>query len=770
MYKYIPLNGQRLHRDPTTGKKLLDNNPSYSIGKWTTQDATTLSDLPQTPLLIHTGKSNIIALDFDSSLFNTALAINESLEEHQQCEYIAKSIGKDGGHLIYSYEPNSLTEYIGNANGKKAYQMDTLYGETLIFHSNKGNETKQLLTNLPKEITRPIPLAIQYLVIAHYSTNEPHVQQAQGFTQGNTQGSKLGYLAKEALSKADSLLRLLGIITTQEYKLKLDSDQTSTLPANHPDRLPHTESGHMYMVSIGNVLRLDPSISLDVYTKLMYAINAMFSQPLPQADVKTIIQADSKKFIYKEDWETATFIVTNRENEPLEVFKHTSKGANKYIVYNNVTRLLLNYDTIGGVIDYLKGATNTRLNKDKILQQAQHIVIINRPDEPFGNNTETNTFNIYKWNRNQEVFYNPKIHQDVYKHPGITLKSLENTMGADTLYKLFLPFLKRKLTTRDHSALFFVLYGVPHSFKSGLFNAVLAPLAPQRTVHLNPEILSDKYNDWIVNKDFALLDEVHHLLKNERAKMVSTINKLTGNPTISGVRAMHTTLSSDTYPQELTLVLTTNDTVQLTSETADRRMVVFRSTQKLSDFLSMSNSAIYKALQGEAINFAYYLATEVDALYTDAYTHNDAWKTANYRDFLESAATLEDKLALALDSKSLDTFNDVLLDIDKNIHIAQFLYKDKRGYKLRLHNTQEEYATQAGIFNSLPQIDITKIRKRIKLMPHIKDNLVEYDTGSSHRTGSKKTEWSLMDIEVPAHLLAQVEGIEPIEGIEQDYD
>lgn len=770
MYKYIPLNGQRLHRDPTTGKKLLDNNPSYSIGKWITKDALTLNDLPEGPLLLHTGKSNILALDFDSSLFNIALAINESLEEHQQCEYIAKSIGKDGGHFIYKHSANKLTEYIGNGNGKKAYQMDTLYGETLIFHSNQGNETKQLLTTLPQEITRTVPLAIQYLVIAHYSTNEPHVQQAQGFTQGNTQGSKLGYLAKDATTKEDALLRLLSIITTQEYKLKLDSDQTSTLPANHPDRLPHTESGHMYLVSLGNVLRLDPSIDLTTYTKLMYAINAMFSQPLAQADVKTIIQADSKKFVYKEDWESTTFIVTNRNNEPLEVFKHTSKGANKFIVYNNVTRQLLNYDTIGGVMDYLKGSTHSRLNKDKILQQAQHIAIINRPDEPFGNNIETGTFNIYKWNRNQEVFYNPKIHQDSYKAPNTTLKAMENSMGTNTLYKLFLPFLKRKLMTRDHSALFFVLYGVPHSFKSGLFNAVLAPLAPQRTVHLNPEILSDKYNDWIVNKDFALLDEVHHLLKNERAKMVGTINKLTGNPTISGVRAMHTTLSSDSYPQELTLVLTTNDTVQLTSETADRRMVVFRSVEKLSDFLGMSNSAIYKALQNEAIDFAYYLSTEVDALYTDAYTHNDAWKTGNYRDFLESAATLEDKLALALDSKDLETFNETLLDIDKNIHIAQFLYKDKTGYKLRLHNTQEEYATQQGLFNSLPQIDITKIRKRMKLMSHIKDNLVEYDTGSSHRTGSKKTEWPLQDIEVPARLLRQVEGVEPIEGIEQNYD
>jgi len=497
----------------------------------------------------------------------------------------------------------------------------------------------------------------------------------------------------------------------------------------------------------------------------MYKVNELFSQPLAVADVKTIIQADMKKFNYKDGWETTTFIVTNRNSEPLEVFKHTSKGANKYVIYNNVTRQLLNYDTIGGVMDYLKGATNSRLNKDKILQQAQHIDIINRPDEAFGNNIETNTFNIYKWNKNQEIFYDSKIHKASYKVPNITLRSLENSMGSDTLYKLFLPFLKRKLITRDHSALFFVLYGVPHSFKSGLFNAVLAPLAPQRTVHLAPEILSDKYNDWIVNKDFALLDEVHHLLRAERAKMISTINKLTGNPTISGIRAMHTTLSSDSFPQELTLFLTTNDTVQLTSETADRRMVVFRSTEKLSDFLDMTNSAIYKALQGEALDFAYYLSTEVDALYTDAYTHNDAWKTDNYRDFLESAATLEDKLALALDTKNLDKFSDTLLDIDRNISITPFLYKDKRSYKLRLHNTQEENSTQPALLNSLPQIDIFKLRKRLKLMPHIKDNLVEYEQGSSIRTGSKKTEWVLAEAEIPERFLARANGITPIEGL-----
>lgn len=763
MINYIPLQGSRLHRDPTTGKKLLDDNPQYSIGKWTTKEALSLQELPETqPLLLHCGKSNLIALDFDSQLFNEALAINDSLDAEQQCEYVSKSIGKDGGHLLYKYSSCKLTEYIGNANGKKAYQMDTLYGETLVFHTNRANETKQLLTQQTMHITREIPLAIQYLVIAHYSTHEPRVQAAQGFTGSNTQGSKLGYIAKEALEKPQSMLQLLGIITTQEYKLKLD--YPSPLPANHPDRLPHTESGHMYMVSLGNVLRLDPSISLQLYTSLMYKINDLFSQPLPAAQVKTIIAADSKKFNYKEDWETHTFIVTNRLGEPLEIFKHTSKGANKFIIYNNVTRHLLNYDTIGGVIDYLKGATNTRLNKDKILQQAQHIDIINRPDEPFGNNIEHNTFNIYKWNQNQEVFYNPVLHKDSYVEPTTTLRSLENTMGKDTLYKLFLPFLKRKLVTRDHSALFFVLYGVPHSFKSGLFNATLAPLAPQRTVHLSPEVLSDKYNDWIINKDFALLDEVHHLLKAERAKVVSSINKLTGNPTISGVRAMHTTLSSDSYPQEMTLVLTTNDTVQLTSETADRRMVVFRSTRKLSDHLEMTNSAIYKALQREQIDFAYYLATEVDALYNDAYTHNDAWKTDNYRDFLESAATTEDKLALALDSQDLEKFTEAILDLDKNIMMQQFLYKDRRGYKLRLHNTQEEYSSQAGLFNSLPQVDLVKLRKRLKLMPHIKDNLVEYDPGSTHRTGSKKTEWTLSDAEVPYRFKNMVEGVEELTG------
>jgi len=57
MFEYITLKGKRLHRDPTTGKKLLDDNPQYKIGKWNTARVLTLADLPQTPLLLHTGKS-----------------------------------------------------------------------------------------------------------------------------------------------------------------------------------------------------------------------------------------------------------------------------------------------------------------------------------------------------------------------------------------------------------------------------------------------------------------------------------------------------------------------------------------------------------------------------------------------------------------------------------------------------------------------------------------------------------------------------------------
>jgi len=750
-YCIIPIatKGSTITRDGE-GKKIINNKPIDTyINTWDKNIVTTdsLLEYDNQPFLFHTGKSNIIAIDFDNNLFLDALKLNSELPESQQCTNISQSIGKPGGHFIYKYEDNKLTQYINNPNGKKKHQLDTLYGNTLVFGSNKANETKIPLTSSDNMI--PMPLAMQFLVINHYLSNEKAAPQQMYKTQHIT-GSKLALLAEPALSNDLLLYKLLSAIMTKEYKEMFSMSHKDHLPASHPDRLPDTESGHMFLLSLANVLRLDSSIDQELYKKLIFHINTFFSQPLDEKRIlATIIRPDLAKFVFDKEWKHKSIIILSRKNEPMEVFKYTDSGKNKFIIYNGITHDIIHYDNATSTIEYLSSMSNYKnLKRDSLIDRAIHVDIIDRPDLPFGflasdDDEPKDRFNLYRWNEVQEVFYNPKIHIEKYKTPTTILDSLGSAMGVSTRDNLFLPFLKRKLMTRDHSSLFFVLYGVPHSFKSGLFNGILSHFSPRRNKKLSLSVLVDKYNDWQINSDFILLDEIHHLLHQELSQLIKAINEVTGNKTISGVRAMHKSLDASVHPQEMTIFMTTNETVQLTTESRDRRMVVFKSTQRLADALGLSNIQIERNINNEIIDFAYYLATEVKELEGDPYITNEVWKSEAYYDFIEGGLTSTDKIAKNIDDSNIEQLFQALIDLGLSANeINNSMYRMERTQeiKLRLYNSREEKAEIPGILNKQIDINIKKIRQKIKLCNNVKYDLVEYFIGTSEKTGSKKTE------------------------------
>ena len=760
-YSIITLKGKTLHRNEI-GTKLIDNAPIKFPSSWESAITVSPTLYPEGIALLHTGRSNIIAIDFDDDLFEHALALNDTLSPEHQCKYIARSINKPGGHMLYrndvGYDDSSvLLEYIDKPNGKKFAKLDTLYGETLCFLATTANKTKELITpplEAEQELT-PIPLAMQMLIIAHYAKAEQYKNQSLQTTlsSSNVQGSRLGELAELALTHHDSMLKLLNVITPRQWKAILASNSESNLPANHPDRLPMTESAHMYMVSLSAVLMLDPSIDGELHAKLIKAINSLFSSPLDAQRLNTILKRDIAKSNYDKDWKSKSFIVMSRNNEPLEVFKYTAKGSNKFIVYNHLNYSLLYYDAHGPVLDYLLSVSSTgRVDKNKLIATAKHVTIIDRPDEPFGyapaqgEKKPADTFNVYKWTQEQEIFYNPHIHEKDYKHPTVTLKALESAIGSEQLYKRFLPFMRRKFMTREHSPLFFVFYGVPHSFKSAVVNGVFSRLAYKRVTQPSLEVLTDKYNDFLVNKDFIVLDEIQHYMQAEKAKLIKALKEYTGNAYLLGIRAMHTTQSSDVYPQEATFVLTTNEATQLTTEAGDRRMVVFKSLTRVADALQMSNTAIQTAIEAETKDFSYYLSVHTESLYGDVYKENYDWQDEAYKLFQENALSVEDKLAKLVDSEDWDEFFNMLLEIGITYEMsAKSLYTSPRktGYILRIANTKDYAAAVPGLFDKA-NIDYKKLAKKLQNIKHVTNSINEYVPGTSTLTGSRKTEVNIV--------------------------
>lgn len=779
MVKYLEVGpkGSRLERD-ASGKKVIGGAPIV-FPKWedpNIKQVASILDLPDDrPLAIHNGNSGLLVLDFDDDLYMTALELNDELSEDQKCSYITKSVGKTGGHFVYQYTDNLLTSFIDNPNGKKLNNLDTLYGNTLLFVANKANATKELIVS--SGLLKPIPIAMQQLAIARYaqamSKSEVKHLEASSYS-----GTKLAMVAEEAFRSEEYLSTLLHIITPKRFKHIMAQSRKKLIP-NHPDRLPDTESAHMYLVSLSGVLMLDESIDTTLHKKLILYLNSLFGQPLETKRVNTIINRDcnSDNYNYDPNWKSKSFIINTKDNEPLEVFMFTTKGQVNYLVFNHLSKFTEVYSTSGAVLDFLKSVTKQDIKKERLLKSAVHISIINRPDEPFGYNQVNKTFNMYIWSDEQTVFYNPLDYMATWNEniadlpyneghprwPKVTIKVLEKVIGEERLYKLFLPFMKRKYVTRDHSPIFFVLYGVPFSFKSALVEGIFGKLSKGRHKRISIDVLCDKYNDWMVDTDMILLDEVHQLSSFDRARLIKAVNETSGNETIAGLRRMHQTLDNKTYAQEITFFLTTNLPIQLTTEARDRRMVVFKNLTEMSNHLNMSNEDIKRAIIKESKDFAYYLATEVKALEGDSYIANYSWKEDAYLEFQEQSQSIESRIAKQIDLNNFEEFCNLMLEAGCTLEdLSKSVYKLQRKpiYSVRLYNTRDDVASVPGLFNNA-SIDLNTIRKAITTISHLAQNLVDYERSAPKvRTGSRKTEWSIPLRDIPAKLLTLVQSSE----------
>lgn len=696
--------------------------------KSTLSQAEKLSDLNALDCVaaIHCGLSELLVLDFDDSTFDEALALNNSLRKDLQCTNIFKSVNKDGGHFVYRFSQNRLVEFINNPNGCKLNKLDTLYGNCLVFATNSSNKTKRVLVESDELIE--IPTAMQLLAISKYQ--EKKYKAIVSKEQPLTTGSKLGIIAQLALHDEDYFKQLLIIITPIRFKemMALSSKDIWTL---HPDRIPDGD-GYNYMLAISGVLMLDPSIDKELHYNLLNKINDCFSTPLLNSRIDTIYNRDiqSENYVYNPKWKDETFTLVSRQQHLLETYAYYANSAVNYLVLDTLTFDVKTFKAATNLLDYLLVVSGKKVPKDKLLRGLTEVEIIARPDEPFGK-IDKNTFNIYKQCKEQEVFYSPAKYKEEWsteevnmtydanhpRYPKVTLAAMKNSCG-DRLH-MFLSFMARKYRTREHSPLFFVFYGVPHSFKSAIVNGVFSKLSKDRYANISIDMLTDKFNSWQVNKDLVLLDEVQYITSRDISQVIKNINAISGSRTINGIRRMFEDVDTKSYKQELTFILATNEVLRLTNEVNERRMVVFNSKTKVSEALNMSNQEISEAISAESVDFAYYLATQVASLDDSAYLHNEAWKCKAYYTFIEEGQGIEDKLAKAIDSDNLKELLNYYIEAggSKDYFKKCIIMNGHGRFILRLKNTRADLASSEALFDRVEDnVNFRALAKKLDLM------------------------------------------------------
>jgi hypothetical protein len=772
IFKVIPVQGQQLTRDPQTGKKLVDGRP-FQVNSWDHSPV-------DTPImLVDAGSSNVVGVDFDTDhYFNLAIRIDPS------CPYIAKGVGKGGGHFIYnSSNLDYIKEHIDNPNGYNIPGLDLQMGRKLLLLATPANQTKELLTpelSSYDELTA-MPLAMQALLVSIYQSHQLSLVATTSKSEpGIHADSKLHYIVKEALEDTSVYHhKLFSVITTKRYKGIMGANTKHPAYPYIPDNLPHDESGNQYLVSVATILGRDPSIDVDMFTATMHYVNSLFSEPYPTDKLNNIIsyitsgksKIDGKAvWQYNPDWNKLGMIYTDNFGQSHEVFAFADKGAVKYLDHNHITNELTELNTAGAVIDHIRitSKRNSSMTKDRLMDRAQPVSIVSTPLKSFGaTQSDSNTeFNTYLRNDEQEILMDHTIHSTNYRRPDVTLRFLENSLGYDRCHKFFLPFIKRKFTTYEFSPLVIVLWGPPHSGKSAITNGILRPFSKGRNITLSPEVAIEKYDDWKIGKDVVLVDEAHNTRADILQKMVQTINSISGTSVLSGIRAMQQSASSTEYPNTITIFVTCNKVVTLSSEAQDRRLVICRSNKTAAEALGMSNNSIYNSINRESKDFAYYLATEVNVLPTAQYLSNDWLKDEVYNRFQGGALPFHIGLTTAISNEDFPRFCDLLSDKgiqEEDIAHASALVWGR--LHVRLHNTHEHKASSPSILTDA-NTDIKTLMAELKEIEAAK--VKGYDTTNGIKNGNRKTVAVFPIHVVPKEFLERISSVVAMEPLDDD--
>ncbi len=731
---------QQKHLKPST-KVLVNGSTNLKTKhKWTDKDSLLTSNslvniinIEHTAVMIRLDTCNppLLLIDIDSKeKSDIIMPIVNALPPHQQPIHITESIGggKVGWHLLYHNTPEAqrLIHYVQRLHkGGNGDDIDILTQGKGMFIGNKGNHTKRLhtSTNPHKDtdddtsttILTPPPLVLQLACMALFKDAPSprvfeHTERGNYIPEDIPQPSTLGYMFKDV---DDYTPQLLGMLLAKRLKEDIKQDFIAPADESYPYQPKYySASPHHLLQRVSGTLKEDVGISKEQHASIIHHINEQLQHPKNHAQlISEIIKPDQKdtKFKYIKEWEDMAASMKTLNNHIVNIYCLSgSTSKDQYLVHNTDTDSIRMFAQATRMnTELIAESKRLTLKKLKdIVAKASLVDLIDRPDHTFGiqakNAEGIAKFNIYRRNEYQKVFYNKLLPRTLtYQRPTTILRAIESQMGQEKTHRLFLPFLKRKLLTRKPTALIFALMGPPHSFKTGLVEGIIKPLfSAKRFMKTNGEILTEKYNDFLINLDILMIDEIHHLKGTPLLKpVIQTLNKF-GSEYHESIRAMYTSASNEQeHMQEVTPFITMNQAIKPTSEVVgERRLIVGYSTKKLSHALGMQDEDIKESIKRELIHFAYYLATEVDMISTKDYGHNEAWKGIDdhYYKFMADSIPKIQKLALYIGATYEEPkLRDLIVmypDLYKSVVKLRAMSKGSQ-YRLRLWNARDSSYT-----------------------------------------------------------------------------
>ena len=685
MIAYTSLRG-KLERD-NSGTKIVNGSTNLALTtKWsrgeykTTESLDDVINIEDRAVALVMGKCipPLVAIDADTLYSKDVLlqliSSNPKLYPKLLAYSNKSTHGKDGLHLIYedTAENEDLYRALGildSSKKKLTNGLDIIRGDNLLFLANKGNLTKAINYSLSNPDAKSIPPIVQTMVKGLVPTAQPHTQDKHYDYSTSHLETNLATLLSDFQQHPSKRAELIDSLIQLRCPRDMKNEEYFPLKSNGSlDISATTYKGkpHQLLMAMSIALKNDIGVTKELHTLVLQSINALLPHSKNLQGLQNeLIDPDTKDpYPYKEDWQTMSVSLVNKRNHILNIYSvsvssETKIKGVKFIVHNSNNNEILLFPNFADLKNELISDTGMPGKNISALQpRIQPVSLIARPDKQFGLNSVENSrhqFNMYQRTIVQDAFYNPELHSEGRRYPQTILKLLYSQFGEDKTESLLLPFLRHKLNTRNPTALIFALMGPPYSFKTGFFEGILRPLfSSDRYLKTNGDILTEKYNDYLIDLDILALDEFHHLQHTQLLKpVVQTLNKF-GSEFHEGIRRMHTTVSKgEDIPQEITPWIAMNKVVSPVTEiVGERRLVVGYATKTASQALNLSDEAIKQRVKSEIVDFSYYLATQVGNISYKDYNLNTNWKTVDdhYYRFMDESISFTKKVALAVGS------------------------------------------------------------------------------------------------------------------------
>lgn len=550
-------------------------------------------------------KSGIIAIDCDNT---ETWQLFRSLDPDYGFTFY--SVGKGDsvcGTLIYSYTPEVADSFNVRNN---LLSLDVYSNNGFIYLATEANSTK-----LPPEslTLKPVPMAIVTLLKQLQLQKDAKVERALS-SQAYT--SFLAPLVEQFVGSKKYNKGLFKVLTPRDFR---DLEQYQREGHLHPENIPDGR-GSEYLSKVSAILGADKSIDKELYVHAMSEINSLFTDPMPIRRLEQTItdpMLEEKAAVdgnpiwqYDKDWEAHKVLVTTKRSSALEVVYDDARLC--YYVLDMANEDVKNFPKDADLMQYLD-AVGRNVPKKADLKRAVPLVNMHSiPSQPFGF-IDTENFNSFIPTPALRVLHNPLDFADKYVRPETTLRYLETLVPDSAMRNYLLRFLRHKLLTFEYSPVILYFIGAHGSGKDTLVN-ILEKIVGRVSRPTVKEFL-EPFNGYMLDSYFVQLDEYGNQLQrsSDKDEALGKIKAYSGKSTIS-IRAMRT--DGYSYNHSVTFISTANKN-PLILEDGDRRVALFETPNVLAqaDWVRSRGGIgnVIDIIMSEVVDFAYYLATEVDS-------------------------------------------------------------------------------------------------------------------------------------------------------------